>query len=241
MSGSSTANYIRQQIETGGEKIWRFQDFHELPFPAVTQALSRLARKGFIERIGKGLYYRPRKTAFGPSRPHPNLIQKLPLKGKAMFPAGTAAANLLGFTTQIPAKQEFATTGGSLPRTIIGKDARLHTRRPEAWKKLSETEAALLDFIRSRGMTSELSPDDTIRKLLGMLGEKGRYEKLVQIAASEPPRVRAILGAIGQQLKKEEALQKKLRASINPLSRFDFGILRGLKHAAAWQAKEAAA
>jgi hypothetical protein len=74
-----------------------------------------------------------------------------------------------------------------------------------------------------------------------MLGEEGRYEKLVQIAASEPPRVRAMLGAIGQQLKKDEALQKKLRASINPLSRFDFGILRGLKHAAAWQAKEAAA
>ena len=93
MSGSSTANYIRQQIETGGEKVWRFQDFQELPFPAVTQALSRLARKGFIERIGKGLYYRPRKTAFGPSRPHPNLIQELPLQGKAMFPAGTAATS----------------------------------------------------------------------------------------------------------------------------------------------------
>ena len=237
MAYRSAAQTIRRKIETGGEKVWRFQDFEPLPFAAVTQALSRLAREGFVQRIGKGLYYRPRKTPFGASRPNPELIRKLPIRGRTMFPAGTGAANLLGFTTQIPAKSEYATTGGSLPRTIIGKESRVHTRRPEAWNRLTETEAALLDFIRGRAMTSEFPEDETIRKLLTLLREEGRFETLARVALSEPPRVRAMLGAMGQQLKRSEKLLMKLRDNINPLSRFDFGKLRALKHAEEWQAK----
>jgi hypothetical protein len=49
------------------------------------------------------------------------------------------------------------------------------------------------------------------------------------------PRVRALLGAIGQQLGKAPRLLGKLRGTLNPLSRFDFGHLSGLKFAAQWQ------
>ena len=47
-----------------------------------------------------------------------------------MFPAGIAAANLLGFTTQNAARVEVATDGLSLPRLIVGKETVIHTRRP---------------------------------------------------------------------------------------------------------------
>lgn len=234
----SAAKSIRQRIEATGEGYWRQHDFVTLPAPAVSQTLSRLARQGFLQRLGKGLYYRPRPTPFGKSRPSQSAIGQLPIAGKVVFPAGISAANLLGFSTQNAARDDLATPAGSFPRTIIGKEARLRTRRPELWNGLKPREAALLDFLRERGIASELSPHDTVQKLLGHLEEEGMYERLAQIARSEPPRVRAIMGAIGQQLGKDEDLLTPLRESLNPLSRFNFGNLSALRYARDWQAKE---
>jgi hypothetical protein len=234
----SVTSTIRHQIETSGERVWRMTDFTELPFTAVAQALSRLARQGELHRLGKGLYYRPRQTAFGPSLPNPAVIRALPLGRRAVFPAGTAAANLLGFTTQNPARIELATDGLSLPRQIVGKETVIHTRRPAAWRSLSETDAALLDFLRNRGAASELTPQETVHRLLDYFREPGRFEQVLQVAPYEPPRVRALLGAIGQELGMPGSLLAELRASLNPLSRFEFGILAILAHAPAWQAKE---
>jgi Family of unknown function (DUF6088) len=237
-SSRSTTSTVRNRIEAGGERIWRMTDFSELPFPAVAQALSRLTRQGKLRRLGKGLYFRARETAFGSSLPNPAAIRALPLRQHGMFPAGVAAANLLGFTTQNPARIELATDGLSLPRQIVGKEAVIHIRRPAAWRSLSETDAALLDFIRNRAAASELSPDETIQRLLDHLSEPGRFKRLFAVSQTEPPRVRALLGAAGEQLGQPARQLRELRASINPLSRFDFGILAALTHARKWQAKE---
>jgi Family of unknown function (DUF6088) len=237
-SAGNIAETVRRRIESGGEKIWRLADFDGLPFTAVAQTLSRLTRRGDILRLGKGLYYRPRKTAFGPSRPNPADIRALPIGRKKVFPAGTAAANLLGFSTQNSARIELATTGMSLPRLIVGKESIIHTRRPESWNTLSETDAAILDFVRNRGASSERSPQETVQRLLEFLREPGRMQRMIKVAPSEPPRVRAMLGAIGQQLGLPPHELAALRKGLNPLSRFDFGILTALAHAKEWQAKE---
>ena len=234
----STAEAIRLKIEAEGERVWRFADFKGLPPSAVARTLSRLSRRGVVQRLGKGLYYRSRQTAFGPSKPNPSKIQELPLQRKGVFPSGVSAANLLGFTAQNPGRIEVATDGPSLPRLIVGKDTVIHTRRPSSWRGLSQEDAACLDFLRHRGATSELSPEDTVSQLLTLMSEKGRLERLVKIADSEPPRVRAMLGAIAEQLGRPEALLRQLRHSLNPLSRFDFGNLSVLQHAGMWQAKE---
>src|SRR5579872_7020751 len=160
------AKTVRDRIEAGGEQIWRLADFKHLPFTAVAKALSRLFRLGIIQRLGKGLYYKPRQTAFGPSKPNPNQLRSLPILGKGIFPAGCTAANILGFTTQNPAKLEVATDGLSLPRLIVGKETIIHTRRPQAWQELSYEDAAILEFLRQGGAFSEFSPKETVDKLL---------------------------------------------------------------------------
>jgi hypothetical protein len=238
LSIANTAGTVRSRIQGGGERVWRLADFSGMPFMAVAQTLSRLARQGVLQRLGKGLYYRPRQTALGLSRPNTAQIRSLPVSRKGVFPAGIAAANLLGFTTQNPARIELATNGLSLPRLIVGKETVIHTRRPESWRGLSEMDAALLDFLRNRGASSELSAEETVDKLLGYFREPGRFERLLKIAGSEPPRVRAMLGAIGQQLGQPGSRLSVLRKSLNPLSRFDFGDLAALEHARQWQAKE---
>jgi hypothetical protein len=234
----NTAETVRRRIEASGERVWRMADFEGMPFAAVAQALSRLARQGVIQRLGKGLYYRSRPTAFGASRPNTAQVRSLPVQRKGVFPSGIAAANLLGFTTQNPARVEVATNGLSLPRLIVGKETVIHTRRPESWRALSETDAALLDFLRNRGESSDLSPQETVDKLLEYFREPGQFVRLLKVAPSEPPRVRAILGAIGQQLCQPESRLSSLRKNLNALSRFDFGILAVLEHAREWQAKE---
>jgi hypothetical protein len=232
------AERVRQRIEQGGERLWRLEDFRDLSFEAVAQTLSRLTRQGLIERLSKGVYYRTRETTFGKSRPNPAAIQRLASTSKAVFPAGIAAANLLGFTTQTASRTEVATNASSLPRKLVGSQAIIHARRPDTWATLSDADAALLDFLRRGGRTSELSPEETVRRTVKLLSEKGRFERLLKLADSEPPRVRAILGAIGEQLGKSKTTLRRMRDSLNPFSRFDFGLLAELPHAHLWQAKD---
>ena len=59
--------WVSQRIERGGERLWRFEDFRDVPVSAVAQALSRLSRQGKLERLSKGVYYRARQTALGKS------------------------------------------------------------------------------------------------------------------------------------------------------------------------------
>lgn len=232
-----TTRNISRRIELGGERLWRFEDFEGLPPAAVAQTLSRLARAGKLQRLSKGIYYRPRQTSFGKSMASPVALQKLLPKGRA-FPSGISAANLLGFTTQMPKQKEIATSAGSLPRKLIGADTIVHTRRPAHWDKLTDEEAAWLDFLRNAGKTSELSPEETANKTIALLKAKDRFERLLKIAISEPPRSRAILGALGDEMGKKPAMLAKLRDSLNPLSRYDFGQFAGLSTAHNWYAKK---
>ena len=228
---------VQRRIAAEGARIWRLQDFADLPPSAVAQALSRLARRGKLERISKGVYYSSRPSRFGKTRPHPAAMQELASDQKALFPSGIAAANLLGFTTQAPSKHEIATNAPSVPRKLLDSDTVVHTRRPEAWLSLSNQDAALLDFLRRAGRTSELSPRDTVRRLLTLFAEEDRFERLLKVIRTEPPRVRAMIGDIGEELGKPPATLEDLRKSLNPISRFDFGTLSDLPTARRWHAK----
>ncbi|MEG3862885.1 hypothetical protein QT974_27755 [Microcoleus sp. herbarium12] len=232
----NTSALIHRQIEQQGEGYWRLSDFSGLPPTAVSKTLSRMVKTGTLERVSKGLYYRSRQTRFGSSRPSQSEIQKLSMP-QTLQPAGLSAANFLGFSTQNAIQSEFATSANSVPRTIIGDRAKVHTRRPETWKHLSNTEAALLDLLRSRAKLSELSPEQTKQRLLECFSEGVSFEHLIVVADAEPPRVRAMLGAIGQELGKSRQQLQQLRQNLNPISRFDFGILRNLCYAHEWQAK----
>lgn len=237
-AASATAmEAIRRRIEKGGERIWRMEDFRDLPPNATAQALSRLAKDKFIKRLSMGTYYRAGESAFGPTRPNPSAISKIAAKTKSIFPAGLTAANQLGFTTQTPSRGELSTSAGSIPRKLIGRETIVHTRRPEAWKFLTGNEAALLEFMRRGGRDSELSPEDTLMRMRNFISKAKLFKKLLEAAPSEPPRVRAIIGALGEELGADRKDLAALHRSLNPLSKFDFGIFAKLPNAKHWQAK----
>jgi len=228
-----TAKQIRSRVRRGGERFWRHTDFADLPPAAVSQALSRLARGGELQRASKGLYYRSRPTVVGSSRPAPDAVTALSSASR-LHPAGLTAASYLGFTTQNPARPEYASSAAAAPSALA--DAHVRTRRPRNRENLSERESALLELLRDRARTSDLGAEGTCARLLDMLGDPRTFARLTKAAADEPPRVRAMLGAAGEQLGMDERLLSRLRASLNPLSRYDFGTLKCLQVADQWQA-----
>jgi len=70
------------------------------------------------------------------------------------------------------------------------------------------------------------------------LSQPGTLERLLKVSRHEPPRVRAMLGAFGEKIGHKPEVLRQLRASLNPFSKFDFGMLAALPNARAWQAKE---
>ncbi len=225
---------VRSRIENGGERLWRLNDFREFSFVAVAQALSRLTRAGEIERIKTGVYYRAKPGSAGKSRKILAAIEKIIAQPKPSFVAGVPAAILLGFT-------DTNTLGGRMTptrRKRIGPDSVIYEDRPPSWTKLSETDTALLGFLRRWGASSELSAAETIRRTLALLAQDGRYERLVQVADTEPPRVRAMLGALGEELHCKPQILQQLRRSLNPICTFDFGLFVRLPKARDWQARK---
>ena len=180
---------VQQQVEQSGERLWRLKDFGDLPFSAVAQALSRLTRAGVLERLSKGIYYHPRATAFGMRSPNPSAVLRLASHRKKIFPAGISETNHLGFMTQTTRTVEVAASSLSQPRKLMREETVIHSRCPEAWSALSDEAAAMLGFLRRRGETSELSPHATVERLTNLMSVKGRFERLLAVAESEPPRV----------------------------------------------------
>jgi hypothetical protein len=80
---------------------------------AVDQALSRLARREQLLRVGRGLYVRPIQTRFGVRTPEVSTVLSALQNetGEVIAPGGAATANQLGLTTQVPLRSVYLTTG----------------------------------------------------------------------------------------------------------------------------------
>jgi hypothetical protein len=83
----------------------------------------------------------------------------------------------------------------------------------------------LLIRLFTRREWSDLSPSETNLQLLNYFRVPGRFRRLVAIANAETPRVRAMLGSIGQELKYAKELLQQLKTGLNTYLRFEFGKL----------------
>jgi len=230
----SAAETVRNRVNRGGARLWKHADFKDLPPAAVAQALSRLAREGVVQRVAKGVYYHPEQTSFGPSIASSTAVAAGTITAP-LHPSGLTAANVLGLSTQNPYRTEFATTAPGPPSAL--REFVVHTGRPAERENLSAEEGAILEVLRQRAESSDLSPDQTANRLLRLLADEDRFKRLVHAASAEPPRVRAMLGALGDELNMPPRLLAQLKRSLNPLSRYDFGRLSSLRHAMQWRAK----
>ncbi len=132
----STVNHMMRKIRAK-QRGWVFtpRDFLDAGTrAAVDQVLSRLAKQGVIRRLDRGVYDFPKQHAtLGPLSPSADhLAQAIGAQtGDTVFPSGAAAANLLGLSTQVPAKPVYLTNGRSRTKKIAGRTIVLkHARVP---------------------------------------------------------------------------------------------------------------
>jgi hypothetical protein len=95
---------------------------------AVDKSLSRLAQKGTLNRLARGVYYYPKvHPDLGELSPEPDRVARA-VAGKLatrLLPSGAYAANLLGLSEQVPAKIVFLTDGPSRIIRIGKQEIRL--------------------------------------------------------------------------------------------------------------------
>ena len=228
---------VRFVLENTGSFI-RPVDVRGVTPAAASKTLSELVRRGEIERVKKGLYYIPKQTLVGKSRPSPHAIARKVLEGKGR-PTGLTAARMLGLTTQLTAREEVAVAATAPLKGSQG--AIVHLRPRSGHDRLEPREAALLEVLRDRAKSSELDELATVERVKQFVSEfempKTRMRQLRDAALNEPPRVRAILGALLQSAGWSETAWNPLRRSLNALSKFEFGVFRILSNAREWQSK----
>ena len=96
-------------------EVFFVSSFPQYDVEYVTKLLAIFEKEGIISRISKGVYVKARKTRFGILYPSASeLASEIAKRDKAVIiPTGVTAANLLGFSTQVPMTTSFLTTGSS--------------------------------------------------------------------------------------------------------------------------------
>lgn len=76
---------------------------------SVSHALNKLASDHMVTRLAPGIWHRPKRTRFGVVGPPPEaVVALLARKHRALIrPAGAAALNALGWSTQMSMAQSY--------------------------------------------------------------------------------------------------------------------------------------
>lgn len=145
---------------------------------AVRQALSRLARQGTIRRVGPGLYELPRpgKLLKQPVVQSPDeLVRAWARKnGLRVVPSGAHAANLLGLSTQVPAKIVYYTNGRTQTLALGPYTVRLLNRGPKTMDVRGRLAPLVLPALRHLGRNG-VTPK-VVRHLRSTLSRKDKAE-----------------------------------------------------------------
>lgn len=148
---------------------------------AVDQALSRLVRRGNLIRAGRGIYVRPVQGKYGTRPPSAaTLVRTLSTqRGETIAPHGAAAANALGLTTQVPAREVYLTSGRSRQLKLGAQTVEL--RHAPSWQLLLPQRRAG-EALRALAW---LGPEHAADALQALLRKLSRRE-LRELAAVRP-------------------------------------------------------
>lgn len=125
MIAASVPDRVMKRVRASGRgSVFTPSDFLTVaPRPSVDQALSRLVKAGQLRRLARGLYDFPKiHPKLGALSPAPDDVAQALARetGSQVQIAGARAANVLGLSTQVPAKNTYLTDGPSR-RVVLGK------------------------------------------------------------------------------------------------------------------------
>ena len=197
-------------------------------YQSAAKVLERLQGKGLIKKMSNGVFYKPIKTAFGELKPDYNeqLRPFLYENGKRIaYVTGTYLYNQMGLTTQLAVRVKIASRS---KRISINRGA-LKADAVKSYAEVTESNYALLGFLDAIKDIRKI-PDTTVQNSVDILSAKiaemdeKEIARLIKYALLYPPRVRALLGAMLENIGISESATKALLNSINPLTKIELGI-----------------
>ena len=197
-------------------------------FVTAAKALERLKKKGIIEKVSKGIFYKPKMTIMGSLGPdYDALLKRFLFKdGKRVgYITGGELYNQLNLTTQNYFRTKIAT---NISRKKIEKGW-LKTSTVKAYTEITEDNYQLLgilDALKDIRYISDTSTSQAIKILAGKLVNfsKPNINTLIKLSMEYPPRVRALLGAIVQEKFTTDFDLSDLKGSLNPTTIFKLNI-----------------
>lgn len=208
---------------------------------AVIKALNRLVEAGEIEKLAKGKFYKPEVTVFGKLKPSSDEILKdlIEEKGCAKgYLTGYSIFNKLGLTTQVSNAIQI---GRNDFRPPLSRDFYSITfvKQKNKITAASIPLLQILDSIRFIKKVPDASLSSCCYRLLDILSNLSSQEQsaLVQLAFQYNPATRALVGAMFDQLNKEE-LTFSLLKTLNPITTYKFeGLQKALITTNKWNIK----
>lgn len=195
-------------------------------YQTSAKALERLQKEGLIKKMSKGIFYKPIKTVFGDLQPDDSeqLKPYLFKNGKRIaYITGESLYNQMNLTTQMAFRIKIASN-----RRINIDKGTIKAKSVKSYAEVTEDNYQLLGFLDAIKDIKRI-PDCTVANAVKILGNKlksfhdKKVDELIKYAILYPPRVRALLGAMLENMDaKVDTLN--LKESLNPITKFDLDL-----------------
>lgn len=194
--------------------------------PALAKALNRLVLQGELQKIAKGKYYIPKETVFGKLKPADSELVKdfLEKDGKTIgYITGTTAFAAMGLTTQISSSIIIGSNKYRRPITRNGVKVSFLLQE----NTITSGNVPLLRILDALRLVKEIpatSPDECIENICKTVDtlSKEQKQELSELSLSYTPYVRALLGAVYENLKLPQT--EIIRSTLNGMTSYKLPI-----------------
>lgn len=225
------ATEIRKRIKQLPEgKTFGYDDLRiaKDEYTTAAKALERLQKEGLIKKVSKGVFYKPEQTVFGELKPDYSELLRPYLfeNGKRVaYETGTSLYNRLGLTTQMAFRIKIASRG---KRININRE-NLKADAVKSYAEVTDSNyetLGLLDAFKDIKKIPDCSVAQAINRLSAIVKELNDKQtaSLLKYALVYPPRVRALVGAVLENIGSNIENIVKLKESLNPLTTIKLGV-----------------
>jgi hypothetical protein len=190
---------------------------------AVIKALNRMAVSGKISKLSKGKFYKPETSIFGVLQPNQYQIVKdlVEEDGKLIgYLTGFSIYNQLGLTTQVSNTIQIG-KNEVRPKLKRARYTISFIKQKNTITKENIPLLQVLDAIRYIKRIPDTSIADACKRFLAILKTYNSKDKitLVRLALKYSPATRALLGALLDDITKEN-ITEPLMKSLNPITTY---------------------
>jgi hypothetical protein len=190
----------------------------------VVQTLNRLAAQGDIVKLSKGKFYKPRKTQFGILKPPVKQIVKdlLEKDGKLIgYLTGYSVYNALYLSTQISNTLQIGVNKYRRP-IQRGVYKISFIVQPNIITKSNIEVLPILDAVRFINEIPGATPDEACLRLQQIFRELSpeKQRRLVRLSLKYTSYVRALCGAMLEQIGADTKLLEKLKKSLQEITSY---------------------